>query len=348
MFVDACIEEIMYFVDEAKIKVRSGRGGDGCISFRREKFVPKGGPSGGDGGKGGDVYLRASSKLFTLYDFRLKSSYNAEKGGNGEGKDKHGRSGKDQVIDVPVGTRVYTNESGETNLWADLTVADEIVLVARGGKGGKGNIHFKTSVNRAPREAESGEDGEERQFFLELRIIADAGIIGLPNAGKSTFLSTVSRARPEIASYPFTTLNPQLGVVIDDIGNQRVLADMPGLIEGAHSGRGLGDTFLKHASRTKFLVHMLSSEDINLDDPWAGFQLVNQELQEFDPELANKKQLKVLSKIDLLGGEAVKRLRNKARQDNIQVLFLSALEKIGIEEFLEYFWEEIKKQENSL
>ena len=332
----------MYFVDEAKVKVRSGKGGDGCISFRREKFVPKGGPSGGDGGKGGDVYLRASSKLFTLYDFRLKSSYSAQKGANGEGKDKHGRSGKDLLIDVPVGTRVYSCHGSEMQLESDLTEPGESVLVAQGGKGGKGNIHFKTSVNRIPREAESGEEGEEIQLFLELRIIADSGIIGLPNAGKSTFLSSISRAKPQIAFYPFTTLNPQLGVVVDDLGNQKVLADMPGLIEGAHSGRGLGDTFLKHASRTKFLVHILSSEDINLDDPWAGFQLVNQELYKYDSELAKKKQIQVLNKIDLLDSDTLQKLRTKAVQDNKQVLFISALHKIGIDDFLQCFWKEIR------
>ena len=330
---------IMYFVDEAKIKVRSGKGGDGCISFRREKFVPKGGPSGGDGGKGGDVYLRASSKLMTLYDFRLKSFYSAERGAHGQGKDKHGRSGRDLVIDVPVGTLVYcTDEFGELELLADLAVQDQSVLIAEGGRGGKGNIHYKSSVNRTPREAQPGGEARESQLFLELKMIADVGIIGLPNAGKSTFLSSVSNAKPEVASYPFTTLNPQLGVIVDDIGNQKVIADMPGIIEGAHTGHGLGDDFLRHTHRTKFLIHLLSTEDLNIDDPWSGFDLVNQELSQFDQELGNKKQIKVVNKIDLCSRETLEKLRSRAEQDNLRVFFISALNREGIQEFLDYLW----------
>lgn len=327
----------MRFVDEATIVVRGGNGGRGCVSFRREKYIPKGGPDGGDGGKGGDVYLRANPSLLTLYDLHLKRLYQAENGQPGRGKNQHGRDGEDLIIDIPVGTLVYeVLENGEKVFLADLKKPWEMIRVAKGGRGGKGNTHFKSPTQRAPRYAQPGEKGEERKLFLELKILADVGIIGLPNAGKSTFISKVSKARPKIASYPFTTLKPQLGVMEDEFGNQIILADIPGLIEGAHKGLGLGDKFLKHIARTKFLVHILSVEEIDFDDPWMGFEIVNHELKEFDPELLKKKQILVINKIDLLDEKEINLLKNKLKDKKI--FFVSLIENIGIEDIVQEIW----------
>ncbi len=327
----------MRFVDEATIVVRGGNGGRGCVSFRREKYIPKGGPDGGDGGKGGDVYLRANPSLLTLYDLHLKRLYQAENGQPGRGKNQHGRDGEDLIIDIPVGTLVYeVLENGEKVFLADLKKPWEMIRVAKGGRGGKGNTHFKSPTQRAPRYAQPGEKGEERKLFLELKILADVGIIGLPNAGKSTFISKVSKARPKIASYPFTTLKPQLGVMEDEFGNQIILADIPGLIEGAHKGLGLGDKFLKHIARTKFLVHILSVEEIDFDDPWMGFEIVNHELKEFDPELLKKKQILVINKIDLLDEKEINLLKNKLKDKKI--FFVSLIENIGIEDVVQEIW----------
>ena len=317
----------MRFIDEATIVVRSGKGGSGCVSFRREKYVPKGGPDGGDGGKGGDVYLRANPSLLTLYDLHLKRLYQAENGQPGRGKNQHGRDGEDLIIDVPVGTLVYeVLENGEKIFIADLKKPGEMIRVAKGGRGGKGNTHFKSPTQRAPRYAQPGEKGEEKRLFLELKILADIGIIGLPNAGKSTFISKVSKARPKIASYPFTTLRPNLGVIEDDFGNQVILADIPGLIKGAHEGYGLGDKFLKHIARTKFLIHILSVEEVDFDDPWKGFDIVNQELKSFDPSLLEKKQILVVNKIDLLSEQELELLKKKFAEKSEKVFFVSLLE----------------------
>lgn len=333
----------MKFVDEAEILVRAGRGGNGCVSFRREKYVPRGGPDGGDGGKGGDVYVKAKENLLTLYDLRLKRVYIAENGKPGQGKQKNGPKGKDLYIYVPPGTLVYEiDDNGEKKLLADLDVKDKSILVARGGRGGRGNTHFKSSVQRAPRIAERGEEGEEKRLFLELKLIADVGLIGLPNAGKSTFISKVSAARPKIASYPFTTLTPQLGVVEGDIGEKIIIADIPGLIEGAHKGQGLGDRFLRHVLRTKVLVHLLSVEEISLDSPLDGFELINEELSKFDPALVSKPQIQVINKIDLLDEGEKRYLKNRLEKLSKEVYLLSLKTKEGLSKVMEKIWLEVK------
>lgn len=330
----------MRFIDQAEVTVRSGNGGNGCVSFRREKYVPKGGPDGGDGGRGGSVRVRASGKRLTLYDVRLQRRYLAENGKPGMGKGKHGRAGEDSVIDVPVGTLVFAlNADGERQLVADLRQPDQEVVVAQGGRGGKGNTHFKSSTNRTPRFAQPGEEGEEAKFVLELKILADVGLIGLPNAGKSTLISAVSAAQPKVASYPFTTLTPQLGVVEDDYGQQLVWADIPGLIEGAHAGQGLGHRFLRHVERTHLLIHVCSAEEISLEHPWEGFELVNEELAQFDPALLDKPQFWVVNKIDLWSADQLATFQNLAAQAGRQVYCLSALHQDHIEELLEAVWE---------
>ncbi len=333
----------MKFVDEAEILVKAGHGGNGCVSFRREKYVPRGGPDGGDGGKGGDVYVQAKENLLTLYDLRLKRVYMAENGQPGQGKQKNGRKGKDLYIYVPMGTLVYeVNDKGEKKLLADLDGRDKSILVARGGRGGRGNTHFKSPVQRAPRIAERGEEGEEKRLFLELKLIADVGLIGLPNAGKSTFISKVSAARPKIASYPFTTLTPQLGVVEGDVGERIIIADIPGLIEGAHKGQGLGDRFLRHVLRTKVLVHLLSVEEISLDFPLDGFELINEELYRFDPALVSKPQIQVINKIDLLDEEQKRYLKKKLEKLSKEVYLLSLKTKEGLSKVMEKIWLEVK------
>lgn len=331
----------MRFVDEAVITVKAGKGGNGCLSFRREKFMPKGGPDGGNGGDGGSVYGVGTNRLLSLYDFRLKRLYEAQNGQGGMGSQCDGRKGEDLVLELPLGTQLYERTPEGEVLFADLSEPDEPVLLARGGRGGKGNEHFKSSTMRAPRFAQKGEPGEERSFRLELKILADAGLLGLPNAGKSTFLSRVSAARPKIADYPFTTLTPNLGVIIDehDPDRRMVIADIPGLIEGAHTGQGLGDRFLRHVERTRFLVHILSVEDMQLDgNPWAGFDLINDELAQFDPELAERKQIEVVNKIDLLEPDALAALKVRADAEGRRIFFISAREGEGLEALLAELW----------
>ena len=347
----------MRFVDEARILVKAGKGGRGCMSFRREKFVPKGGPDGGDGGNGGSVYLRADSRLLSLYDFRLKRVYEAQNGQPGRGGQCDGKKGADLVLGLPVGTLVFAEsvrrgdapeseadeviaEDGGERLLADLSEPDSLVLVARGGRGGKGNEHFKSATMRAPRFAQPGEPGEEVTLRLELKILADVGLIGLPNAGKSTFISRVSAARPKIADYPFTTITPNLGVMIDEVDPEKrmIIADIPGLIEGAHAGLGLGHRFLRHVERTRFLVHMLSIEDVDDADPWAGLELVNEDLRRFDPELAERRQIEVINKIDLVSEERLQALKARAAKDDRRIFFISAKERIGLEPLVEELW----------
>lgn len=330
----------MRFVDEAKILVKAGKGGHGCVSFRREKFVPRGGPNGGNGGDGGSVLLEANSRMLSLYDFRLKRVYEARNGQPGQGSQCDGRKGEDLVLGLPLGTLVYAQGPEGEYLLADLSQPGERVAAACGGRGGKGNEHFKSATMRAPRFAQTGEPGTELTLRLELKILADAGLIGLPNAGKSTFISQVSAARPKIAAYPFTTLTPNLGVLIDekDPDRRMVIADIPGLIEGAHTGQGLGTRFLKHVERTRFLVHILSIEDINDSDPWAGFTLINEELHCFDPELAERQQIEVVNKIDLVDEARLEELRERARQDGRDIFFISARDNVGIEPLLEALW----------
>jgi GTP-binding protein len=289
----------MKFLDEAKVYVASGAGGNGCVSFRREKFIEFGGPNGGDGGKGGDVVVESVDGLNTLIDYRYQQHFKAQRGENGMGKDRHGANGKDIVLKVPAGTQVY-EEDGET-LLADLTEIGQRVTLAKGGNGGFGNAYFKSSTNRAPRRANPGQPGEELTIRLRLKLIADAGLIGLPNAGKSTFLSVVSAARPKIADYPFTTLHPQLGVVrIDE--REFVLADLPGLIEGAHEGVGLGDRFLGHTERCRVLLHLV---DGTAEDVAASYRTVRGELEAYGHGLTDKPEIVALTKADALTPEAI-------------------------------------------
>jgi GTPase len=307
----------MKFLDEAKVYVRSGDGGNGCVSFRREKFIEFGGPNGGDGGKGGDVVVQAVGGLNTLIDYRYQQHFKAKNGRGGMGKDRHGASGDDIVLDVPAGTQIYA-EDGET-LLADLTDVGQRVVLARGGNGGFGNAHFKSSTNRAPRHANPGQPGEELTIRLRLKLIADAGIVGLPNAGKSTFLAAVSAAKPKIADYPFTTLHPQLGVVESD-GREFVLADIPGLIEGAHEGSGLGDRFLGHIERCRVLLHLV---DGTTEHAGKAYKTVRAELIAYGHGLAEKPEIVALNKADALTAEELReqtaRLKRAARKTPLVV-----------------------------
>jgi GTP-binding protein len=298
--VHHCISCGMKFLDEAKVYVRSGDGGNGCVAFRREKFIEFGGPNGGDGGKGGDVIVEAVDGLNTLIDYRYQQHFKAKSGGGGMGKDRHGANGADIVLKVPAGTQVY-EEDGET-LLADLTDVGQRAVLARGGNGGFGNAHFKSSTNRAPRHANPGQPGEELTIRLRLKLIADAGIVGLPNAGKSTFLAAVSAAKPKIADYPFTTLHPQLGVAEID-GRGFVLADIPGLIEGAHEGTGLGDRFLGHVERCRVLLHLVDGTGEHAGE---AYKTVRAELDAYGEGLADKPEIVALNKADALTPEELK------------------------------------------
>jgi GTPase len=328
----------MKFLDEAKVYIRSGDGGNGCVSFRREKFIEFGGPNGGDGGKGGDVIAQAVEGLNTLIDYRYQQHFKAKNGRGGMGKDRHGAGGADAVLKVPAGTQIY-EEDGET-LLADLTAPGQSATLARGGNGGFGNAHFKTSTNRAPRRANPGQPGEELTIRLRLKLIADAGIVGLPNAGKSTFLAAVSAAKPKIADYPFTTLQPQLGVVEID-GREFVLADIPGLIEGAHEGIGLGDRFLGHVERCRVLLHLV---DGTLEDAGAAYQTIRAELFAYGHGLAEKPEIVALNKADALGASAIKqqagRLKRAAKRPPLVV---SAVSGAGVAETLRALLEVIEE-----
>lgn len=286
----------MKFVDYAKIFVASGRGGRGSVHFRREKYVPRGGPDGGDGGRGGDVVFRASAQINTLLDFKYKPQYKAQNGQNGAKKNMHGRDGEDLIIPVPAGTVIRLAETNE--LLADLTNDGDLFVVAKGGRGGLGNSHFATATRQVPRYAQPGEEGVEKWLVLELKLIADVGLIGLPNAGKSTLISVISSARPKIAEYPFTTLVPNLGVVKSGEFRSFVVADIPGLIEGAHRGVGLGYQFLRHVERTKLLLHLVDVSDIAEENPVAQYEKINAELGQYSPELAVKPQMVVATKLD--------------------------------------------------
>lgn len=298
----------MKFLDEAKIFVKSGDGGPGAVAFRREKYVDMGGPNGGDGGRGGDVIAEAADGLNTLIDFRYRQHFKADRGERGMGKDMHGANAETIVIKVPAGTQIF--EEDKDTLVADLTKPGQRVLLARGGDGGRGNAAFKSSTNRAPRKAEPGWPGEERWLWLRLKLIADAGIVGLPNAGKSTFLSIVSHAKPKIADYPFTTLHPQLGVVSLD-GGEFVLADIPGLIEGAHEGKGVGDRFLGHVERCRVLLHLV---DGTAEDVQASYRTIRGELKAYGHGLADKPEIVALNKIDALDAAAIKEKQTRLRR----------------------------------
>ncbi|MFP5258040.1 MAG: Obg family GTPase CgtA [Acidobacteriota bacterium] len=406
----------MRFVDEAWIVVRSGKGGRGAVSFRREKFIPRGGPDGGDGGHGGDLIFRADPDLLTLYDLRLRRIYEAKNGQGGMGRQKCGKAGEDLYIDVPVGTELYelpplgseepagvaeiaaaesagveavlagagdedelteladddalaADDDTEADadaadideaddeadaavpvagskpapeslkLLVDLVEPGQTYVACKGGRGGKGNLHFASSTMRTPRFAQPGEPGEERRIRLVLKVLADVGIIGLPNAGKSTFIAAVSRARPKIAPYPFTTLTPNLGVIDDDDRLRRlVLADIPGLIEGAHLGQGLGHRFLRHVERTRVLLHLVSAEDASPQGLFEAFGVVDEELRRFDPALALRPQIRVVNKIDLLTPEELAERQAVAAASGQTVLFMSALTGLGVEAVLEAIW----------
>src|SRR5215813_12462179 len=289
----------MKFFDEARIEVIAGKGGDGSASFRREKYVPRGGPDGGDGGRGGSIYVVADRNINTLIDYRYARIHRAKRGENGRGADQYGRGAEDVVLRVPVGTVITDAGTGEE--LADLATDGERALVARGGGGGLGNIHFKSSVNRAPRQCTPGEKGEQRKLRLELKVLADVGLLGLPNAGKSTLIRAISAARPKVADYPFTTLAPQLGVVRTDERRSFVVADIPGLIEGAAEGAGLGHRFLRHLQRTRLLLHVVDIAPADPDaDPVADARAIVRELKKFDPKLADEPRWLVLNKLDLV------------------------------------------------
>jgi GTP-binding protein len=320
------------FIDEAIITVRSGDGGNGCLSFRREKYVPLGGPDGGDGGKGGDVTLVSSQDRRTLYPFRFKHEFTAQRGGGGEGRQRTGKSGSDLVIEVPPGTIVRDAETGD--LIKDFCLPGESFIIARGGRGGKGNTHFKSSTHRTPRFAQPGEAGEVKQLKLELKLLADVGIIGFPNAGKSTLISVISAARPKIADYPFTTLVPNLGVVKAGDREPFVVADIPGLIAGAHTGAGLGIHFLRHIERTRMLVHLIDASAIDPEKPLEAYDAINTELSSYSPDLARKPQIIALNKLDLPGTEERARAFKAALKKRTTLYLISAATVKGVDQLL--------------
>jgi GTP-binding protein len=330
----------MKFVDQASIHVRAGDGGSGIISFRREKYVPKGGPDGGNGGRGGSVILRANRHLATLLDFQYQRSYTAPTGGHGMGSRKTGRSGIDIVVEVPEGTLV--RRAGTEEILVDLLKHDDECMVARGGRGGRGNSEFATSTDQAPRRYEQGEPGEELEIELELKLLADVGLVGLPNAGKSTLISVISAARPKIADYPFTTLVPNLGIVRVDEGKSFVVADIPGLIEGAHDGKGLGIQFLRHVERTRVLVYLLDATRGSLHEDYA---VLVRELRLYNAALTKRKSLIAITKIDALDEQTVRQLRRE-RFGRRQVHCISAVAGTGVRDLVEALWKELQRREH--
>ncbi|RUM29429.1 MAG: GTPase ObgE [Aquifex sp.] len=334
------------FIDRVKIYVRAGKGGDGAVAFLREKYRPKGGPAGGDGGRGGNVILVATSSKHTLLDFKYKKHFIAEDGEPGKGKKMHGKKGEDLIIYVPVGTVVKDAQTGE--IICDLVKDGQTCIVARGGKGGRGNARFATPTNQAPTYAEKGEPGEERWIILELKLIADVGLIGFPNAGKSTLLARLTRANPKIADYPFTTLSPNLGVMELDWDRRLIIADIPGLIEDAHKGAGLGYEFLRHIERTKFLAHIIDVSDFRERDPIHAFEAINKELALYSQELVKKPQIVVANKIDALSDKGlIEELKNYFKEKGYEFFAISALTGEGLEELKEGLWkkyEEIKTE----
>lgn len=330
------------FVDEVDIHVAAGSGGKGALSFRREKYVPRGGPDGGDGGDGGSVYIVATSRRNTLVDFRFHPEFEARRGGHGQGSNRTGRDGDDLEIEVPIGTLVYEKAAGGPQLLADLAEEGRRVLVARGGRGGMGNARFATSTNRAPRKTQPGEPGEERFLRLELKLLADVGLVGFPNAGKSTFISRISAARPKIADYPFTTLTPNLGVVSLSEGRSFVVADVPGLIEGAHAGHGLGHQFLRHIERTKALIHLVDVSGASGRDPVHDFDTIVEELRLFDAKLAAKPQIVAANKLDALDDPGrLAALERHVTKLGRPFFGISAVTGEGVPALLEAAWREI-------
>jgi len=325
---------MMKFVDEARIHVKAGDGGDGCVSFRRERFIPRGGPNGGVGGKGGDVILQSDAQLVTLLDLTYPKQFRAQKGSHGRGKDQTGKNGEDLVIRVPVGTLIREDQKEE--VLQDLLFDGQQFVAAKGGRGGRGNARFATPTQRAPRHAEKGEKGQEHWLRLELKLLADVGLIGYPNAGKSTLLSRISSARPKIADYPFTTLVPNLGVVIQEDHRSFVVADIPGLIEGASKGAGLGLSFLRHVERTRLLIHLLDVSEGPSRDAVNDFKTLNRELKAYDPSLQKKKQFLALNKIDLpLVRERTADIENQFEKMGHRLYLISGQTGEGVEELLE-------------
>ncbi|MCM1338749.1 MAG: GTPase ObgE [Muribaculaceae bacterium] len=316
----------MQFIDKVKIKISSGKGGNGVVAWRREKFVDKGGPAGGDGGKGGSVYLVADEGLSTLLDFTYRSIFKADNGENGFKKSMHGKSAKDLYIKVPTGTIVKDLKTG--NIIADLTEHEQTVLIAKGGRGGRGNIHFCTPQNRAPQYCEPGEPGIERELQLELKLLADVGLLGFPNAGKSTFISRVSAAKPKIADYPFTTITPNLGVVRKSSGDGYVIADIPGLIEGASEGIGLGHDFLRHVERCRFLLHIVDGTE---QDPLNNYKIINRELEKYSEKLAKLHQIVAINKIDSIPEEIIEHIKDEFNKIGVEPFFISAVTGENIE-----------------
>jgi GTP-binding protein len=316
------------FFDEAFITVQSGDGGRGCVSFRREKYIPRGGPDGGDGGKGGDVIIKSSSHRRTLYPFRFKRQFKAQNGSPGQGKQKTGKNGDDLIIEIPPGTLITDEETNE--IIKDFTQPDLTYVIAKGGRGGQGNTRFKTATHRAPRFAQPGEPGNLLKLKLELKLLADVGVIGLPNAGKSTLISVISSATPKIADYPFTTLTPTLGVVKAGWGEPFVVADIPGLIEGAHKGVGLGIRFLRHIERTRVLVHLIDISTVDPQNPLAEYEIINRELANYSSQLLEKPQIVVLNKIDLSGTNEAGRAFQAAVKDR-DVIQISAVTRKGVD-----------------
>lgn len=338
----------MKFVDEATIKVKAGSGGNGCLSFRREKFIPLGGPDGGDGGNGGSIFFSADQNLNTLVDFRFQRIFEAESGQNGMGSQCTGKNGKDLIVKVPVGTLIYDDDTDE--LISDLKQPEQKICVVKGGFHGFGNLHFKSSTNRSPRKITKGNPGEERNLRLELKLLADVGLLGLPNAGKSTFIRAVSAARPKVADYPFTTLHPNLGVVRVNTEQSFVVADIPGLVEGASSGAGLGIHFLKHLARTSVLLHLIDIAPLDGSDPVASANTIIQEIKKFSKDLAKKERWLVLNKIDLLPKteletrtkDIIKRLKWRGK-----VFQISAIKKIGTQKLCYKLMEHFTKKNPS-
>jgi GTP-binding protein len=325
----------MQFVDYVKIHVKAGDGGRGCVSFRREKYVPRGGPNGGDGGRGGDVIFKATNTLNTLLDQKYQRHYKAERGMHGKGKDMHGGDGEDLIVTVPVGTIIRDAQTGE--VIADLNENGKQAFVAGGGRGGLGNAHFATPTRQAPRFAQSGEKGEEKWLILELKLLADVGLIGLPNAGKSTLLSVISSARPKIADYPFTTLIPVLGVVKLEDYRSFVVADIPGLIEGAHKGAGLGFQFLRHIERTSMLLHLIDIADDTVGDPIESFKKINRELELYSKELIKKPQAVIGTKLDSAGKRwRLDRIEQYCNNKNMEFFAVSSVTGTGIKKLLSF------------
>lgn len=329
------------FTDYAKIIIKSGNGGDGAITFRREKYVAAGGPDGGDGGRGGSVYFRVDPNANTLIDFRYSKKFKAQNGENGSGGNKYGRSGEDLYIDVPLGTIIKDAETGK--VVADLSKENQVELVLNGGRGGKGNSHFATATRQVPRFAQAGEDGEEKEVILELKLLADVGLLGFPNVGKSTFLSVVTDAKPKIANYHFTTIEPNLGVVKTKNGDSFVIADIPGIIEGASEGTGLGIQFLRHVERTRLLLHVIDVSGVEGRNPVEDFYTINEELKKYSEKLSTRKQIIVANKMDIMQDDkGLKELEALAKKENLELYKISGVTGEGVTELLNRVSEVLK------